>query len=93
MSTAVPAPAAGPRRPILLAAAVLAALAVIATVALPLLGLVALGDLLLPVGIAGAVAAALGAAGRSRAHLAAGIAAAAFPLLWFLIVVRFFGFV
>ncbi|MDO4609508.1 hypothetical protein [Corynebacterium sp.] len=86
-------PSTTARRPLRMTSAAMSVLVVAATVIVTITGAVALGDLLIPGAIAGAIAAILGGAGRSTRLVVAGVAAAAFPLLWFLVLVKVLGFV
>lgn len=81
------------RRPLRIASATICTLVVAVTVLVTLTEFVPLGDLLVPGAVAGCIAAVLGRAGRSTALVVAGLAAAVFPLLWFLVLVRLLGFV
>lgn len=73
--------------------AVISALVIIGTILVTVTKTVALGDLLIPGAILGIIAVVLGAIAHSKTHIIFGVTAAVFPLLWFLVVVKIFGFV
>ena len=67
--------------------------AIIVTLVGPLSGLVTLGNLFIPVGVAGMVAMILAAVSRHWVLVALGAITAVFPLLTLLVVAEAFGFV
>lgn len=79
--------------PLLIVSLVISVLVVLLTILDTVTHTVALGDLLIPGVVAGLIAAALGVLAKSPRHIVLGIGAAVFPLLWFLILVKLFGFV